>query len=109
MARYVGLDAHSKRCVYVIQDENGKILGDNSVPTTIEGLELMRIRHELPTGTRVALETGTMAFFVARRLSRIGLDPLVVDAHDRVARRYLGRFKVVALELVDCPGDHRFE
>ena len=82
MARYVGLDAHSKRCVYVIQDENGKILGDSSVPTTIEGLELMRIRHELPAGTRVALESGTMAFFVARRLSRIGLDPLVVDAHE---------------------------
>ena len=74
MTRYVGLDAHSKRCVYVIQDENGKVLGDSSVPTTIEGLALLRLRHELPAGTRVALESGTMAFFVARRLSRIGLD-----------------------------------
>ena len=24
MARYIGLDAHSKNSVYVIQDENGK-------------------------------------------------------------------------------------
>jgi transposase len=82
MARYVGLDAHSKQCVYVIQDEHGTIMGEGSVTTTIEGLLLMRNRHGLPPGTRVALESGTMAFYVARRLSRMGLDPLVVDAHE---------------------------
>lgn len=82
MGRYVGLDAHSKRCVYVIQDEHGKAAGEGSVPTTIEGLQLMRDRHELSPGARVALESGTMAFFVARRLARLGLDPLVVDAHE---------------------------
>ena len=82
MERYVGLDAHSKNCVYVIQDENGKIVGEGSVPTSVEGLQLMRARHELLAGTRVALESGTMAFFVARRLTRLGLDPLVVDAQE---------------------------
>ena len=82
MARYVGLDAHSKRCVYVIQDEHGKVVGEGSVPTTTEGLLLLRARYELPAGTRVALESGTMAFFVARVLGRMGLDPLVIDAHE---------------------------
>lgn len=82
MERYVGLDAHSKSCVYVIQDANGKIVGEGSVPTTSEGLLAMRARYELPAGTRVALESGTMAFFVARRLTRLDLDPLVVDAHE---------------------------
>jgi transposase len=82
MARYVGLDAHSKRCVYVIQDEHGTMAGEGSVPTTPEGLQLLRARYELPGGTRVALESGTMAFFVARRLVRLGLDPWVVDAHE---------------------------
>jgi len=82
MARYVGLDAHSKRCVYVIQDEHGKVTGEGSVPTSLEGLLQMATRRELPLGTRVALESGTMAFFVARRLARLGLDPLVVDAHE---------------------------
>jgi transposase len=82
MARYVGLDAHSKNCVYVIQDEHGKIVGEGSVPTALEGLQLLGARYELPPGTRVALESGTMAFFVARRLARLGLDPLVVDAHE---------------------------
>ena len=82
MTRYVGLDAHSKRCVYVIQDEHGKVRGEGSVATGMDGLLQLRARHELPSGTRVALESGTMAFFVARRLARLGLDPLVVDAHE---------------------------
>ncbi len=82
MGRYVGLDAHSKNCVYVIQDESGKQVGEGRVPTTPEGLQSMCARHKLPAGSRVALESGTMAFFVARQLSRLGLDPLVVNAHE---------------------------
>lgn len=82
MARYVGLDAHSKNSVYVIQDENGVQVGEGKVPTTLEGLMSMCSRHELPAGTRVALESGTMAFFVARHLVRLGLNPLVVNAQE---------------------------
>jgi len=36
----------------------------------------------LPAGTPVALESGTVAFFVARQLTALGLAPLVVDAHE---------------------------
>ena len=82
MERYVGLDAHSKKCVYVVQDAQGQVVGEGGVPTTLDGLDRMRSKHELPTGTRVALESGTMAFFVARRLMEMGLDPVVVDAHE---------------------------
>lgn len=82
MERYVGLDAHSKNSVYVIQDENGNHIGEGRIPTTLEGLHSMCARHNLPSGTRIALESGTMAFFVARRLKAIGLDPLVVDARE---------------------------
>jgi transposase len=82
MTRYVGLDAHSKNCVYVIQDENGKQVGEGSVPTTLEGLQRMRARYELPDGTRIALESGTMAFYVARQLKQFSLDPVVIDAHE---------------------------
>src|SRR3989442_11527560 len=42
----------------------------------------MRARHRLPPGTPVALETGTIAFFVARQLAVIGLVPQMVDAHE---------------------------
>ncbi len=82
MARYVGLDAHSKRCVYVIQDEDGRTVSEGSVPTTAVDLLSWRRRHDLPAGTRVALESGTMAFFVARQLKQLDLDPVVVDAHE---------------------------
>jgi transposase len=82
MPRYVGLDAHSKKCVYVIQDEHGKVQGEGDVPTTLEGLQLLRARHQVPEGTGVALESGTMAFLVARRLQRLGLAPVVIDARE---------------------------
>jgi transposase len=82
MARYVGLDAHSKHCVYVIQDEHGRIVREGSVPTTTEGLRALRDGCELAPETPVALESGTMAFYVVRRLMRLGLAPRVINAHE---------------------------
>jgi len=81
-ARYVGLDAHSKNCVYEIQDENGRHVGRGVVPTTPGGLALLCEREKLPEGTKVALESGTVAFLVARRLKALGLDPVVIDAQE---------------------------
>jgi transposase len=82
MARYVGIDAHSKHCVYAIEDESGSVIREGQVPTTPEGLLLLKTRHALPTGTPVALESGTMAFFVARHLMALELTPVVVDARE---------------------------
>jgi transposase len=82
MARYVGLDAHSKNSVFVIQDENGRSVGEGAVATTPEGLLSMQTRYDLPAGTPVALESGTMAFYVARQLRRLGLNPMVVSAQE---------------------------
>ena len=42
----------------------------------------MRRQHELPAETPVALETGTVAFYAARELARVGLRPVVIDAHE---------------------------
>lgn len=82
MARYVGLDAHSKNCVYAIQNEHGELVREGQVPTTAEGLMLLKARGELVAGTPVALESGTMAFFVARHLMALDLQPVVVDARE---------------------------
>lgn len=82
MARYVGIDAHSKNCVYVIEDEIGTVEHQGQVPTTPDGLMVLKARHELPVGTEVALETGTLAFYVARCLMALGLRPIVVDARE---------------------------
>lgn len=82
MRRYVGIDAHSKNCVYVIQDGDGKVMSEGMVATTPEGLLLLRARYKLPAGTPVALESGTMAFFVARHLRQMDLEPVVVSAQE---------------------------
>ena len=79
---YVGLDGHSKQSVYVVENETGKVMGRGEVPTTPEGLYEMVRRHALPAGTKVALETGTVAFYIARQLRKHGLEPVVVDAHE---------------------------
>lgn len=82
MQRYVGLDVHSKNSVFVIQDRRGRAVGDGKVPTDREGLQQMRDRFDLPAGTQVALESGTVAFFVADRLNELGLRPVVIDARE---------------------------
>lgn len=82
MKAYVGLDIHSKSSTYVVQDERGRELGRGEVPTSSEGLEEMRHRLHLEAGTEVGLESGTMAFYVARQVRALELNPVVVDAHE---------------------------
>ena len=82
MEMYVGLDAHSKRSVFVIEAEDGRVVARGDIPTTPAGFRQLRQEHELPAETPVALETGTVAFYAARELARVGLRPVVIDAHE---------------------------
>ena len=82
MECYVGLDVHSKASVFVIQDARGQVRGQGAVPTTPEGFRRWHEGQCLPAGTPVALETGTVAFFVARELTGLGCEPVVVDARE---------------------------
>ena len=79
---YVGLDVHSKQSTFVIADGAGTVVAEGEVPTTPAGLKEWCARQASPSGTPVALETGTTAFFVARQLSTVGMAPVVVDAHE---------------------------
>lgn len=82
MKYYVGMDVHSKESVFVMMDTKGKIQAQGTLPTTEKGLREWQTRHEVRTGTAVAIESGTLAFFVARSLRALGLEPIVVDAHE---------------------------
>ena len=73
MECYVGLDVHSKASVFVIQDGHGQVMAQGEMPTTPEGFRRWHDAQQLPAGTPVALETGTVAFFVARELSGAGV------------------------------------
>ena len=60
-AYYVGLDVHSRETMFVIQDEEGTLVGRGAVPTTPEGLARLCETYHLPPGTVVGLETGVRA------------------------------------------------
>jgi len=68
MEYYVGLDVYSKACSFVIQAADGTVVGQGEIPTTAAGFQQLIGDHKLPPGTQVALETGTVAFCVARKL-----------------------------------------
>jgi transposase len=78
----MGLDVHSKETSFAIQSEEGKVLGEGSIPTTPSGFEKLRDRFQLAPATPVGLESGTVAFYAARVLGRLGLNPLVIDARE---------------------------
>lgn len=79
---YMGLDVHSKKTSFAIQTEDGQVSGEGSIPTTPAEFEKLRDQFQLPPGTPVGLESGTMAFYAARVLARLGLKPLVIDARE---------------------------
>ena len=66
----------------MIEDAAGRVTAQSEVPTTPAGLAHLRAAHRLPPDTPVALETATVAFFVARQLAASGLSPQVIDAHE---------------------------
>src|SRR5437016_5216031 len=82
MESYVGLDVHSKRSVFVIEAEDGRVVARGDIPIAPTGFRQLRRQHELRAETPVALETGTVAFYAARELARVGLRPVVIDAHE---------------------------
>jgi len=82
MQQYVGLDAHSKNSVFVIQNEEGKILGQGRVPTSVSGFREMRDLNQLTPDTPVALESGPVAFLVVDYLTELSLRPVVIDARE---------------------------
>jgi len=90
---YVGLDVHSKMTEHVIEDADGTVIAQGRVPTTPEGLRSIVVDSGVEPGTRVGLETGTMARYVANLLQDLGLEPVVIDAHEVRLKAYRPRQK----------------
>jgi transposase len=78
----VGLDVHKSRTTFVIEGSSGVVVRRGEFATTREGIAAWVRQHALPSGTPVALETGTLAFFVSDELTAAGLAPQVIDAHE---------------------------
>ena len=75
--------------VYVAQDESGNVTVQGKVATTAEGFCHLVETLEAPKGTNIGLDTGAQAMWVARLLSGLGMQSVVIDAHEvrRKARR----------------------
>src|SRR5262245_3945053 len=76
------MDVHSKESGFVRMDGKGKIRAQGTLATTEKGVREWQTRYEVRNGTAVARESGALAFFVARSLRALGLEPLVVEAHE---------------------------
>jgi len=77
----------------VIQGADGTVVGQGEIPTPAAGFQQLIGTQALPPGTPVALETGTVAFLVARELTVLGLVPRVIDAHEVWLKAYRPRQK----------------
>ena len=109
MARYyVGLDVHSKLTQFAIQGEDGRRIACGAVPTPPEGLAHLKSQYGLEKGTRMALESGTMAAYVTRQLQQLELEPVVVDAHEVRAKAHRPRQKSDRRDALEiCEGIRR--
>jgi len=92
MKMYIGLDVHSKQTTFCAQDCEGTVIKEGRVPTSNEGFEDLLERLDAPEGAAIGLETGTQANWVARRLSMLGMNPVVIDAREvRLKARRVGQ------------------
>ncbi len=92
MTVYIGLDLHDKDTVYLSQDERGNVAGEGKAPTTVKGFCDLVETLQLPKGTKIGLETGAQAMWVARLLSSLGMQPVVIDAREvRQKARRIGQ------------------
>ena len=82
MTMYIGLDVHGKQTVYVAQDEAGNMVRQGKVATTAEGFCHLVETLEDPEGTKIGLETGVQAMWVARLLSGLEIRPVAIDARE---------------------------
>jgi len=82
MNTVVGLDVHSKDIVFYAKDQEGKMFCKGQVETSIKGMRELLDLYQIPAGSRMGMESGTQAFFVARHLEKLGYVPVIIHAQE---------------------------
>ena len=76
---YVGMDIHKKTTTFCAVDKDGKVIRRGTIPSgEADWLEI--ISHWPKGDVAVALETGSMTWWVVDVLREAGIDPVVVDS-----------------------------
>ncbi len=72
MKKYIGIDVHSKNCVYVSQDEAGKVIGKGEFATTQAGIKEFGKQLAIEKECVIGMETWSVTYFVAQELRLFG-------------------------------------
>ncbi len=108
MRKYIGLDVHSKKIVYVAMDEQGQVIGKGQIETSEAGLKKLLRQVRCRKGTQVGLESGQQAFLVARWLVGLGMEPKVIHAQEVRAKARRKRQKSDSRDAYEiCDGLRR--
>jgi transposase len=111
----IGLDLGDRTSHYCILNEAGKVIREQRLPTTPNGIQ--QVFSRIPR-SRIALETGTHSPWVSRQLAQLGHQEIVAHARnvrligesrrkdDRLDARTLARLARIDPELL-CPVRHR--
>ncbi len=79
MAEYVGFDVSKEATAFCVMDAAGKVLARGKVASDPKALFEVLREHCL-CAERIVLETGTLSFWLARELGKLGLPVDVIDA-----------------------------
>jgi len=85
---FAGVDVHSKKTFWVIQNEQGQVVAETECATTREGLMGVIEQHRLPEATRVGLESGPQARWIVHVLSGAGLRAEVLSPQEIRAKAF---------------------
>lgn len=80
--RIAGIDVHSKKTFWVIEDMEGNVMAEFECPTKSQDFLKAIEDHRLPKGTRVGLESGCQARWIHHLLTDAGLAPEVLSPQD---------------------------
>jgi transposase len=75
----IGLDLGDRTSHYCILDEAGRVILEDSLPTTPKGIQ--QVFSRIPR-SRIALETGTHSPWVSRQLTQMGHEVIVAHARN---------------------------
>ena len=83
---YVGMDVHKKTTTFCALDSEGKVVRRGTVDSVETGW-LAIVKHWSTDEISIALETGSLTWWVVDVLREAGIEPVVIDAR---------RFKMIA-------------
>ncbi len=85
MVEYVGFDVSKEATAFCVMNAAGKILARGKVASDPKALfEVLREHCLCPE--RIVLETGTLSFWLARELGKLGMAVEVIDARPERTR-----------------------